>query len=181
MPAESEFQRRIESIGELLQRLDSAADPHIRSTAQELIQVVMELHGKTLERILETLHARGEEGQNIIDRLGHDDLVSSSLVLHGLHPLNVEDRVIQSLDKLRPSLKKRGGDVDVVQVTADSVKLKLRANSHAAALKELVEAAVYQAAPDVGSVEIEEPEEHQGFVPLSMLTGSSAAIGKGGL
>ena len=61
------------------------------------------------------------------------------------------------------------------------VRLKLRANGHAQALREVVEEAVYQAVPDITSLVIEGPEERQGFVPIEMLRGSAASNGKGGL
>jgi hypothetical protein len=181
MPGTPEFQRRLESIEELLRRIESASDPHVRSTAQELVQAVMDLHAAGLERILEVLGAAGTGGQASIDSLGRDELVSSLLVLYGLHPRSMEDRLTQALDKIRPSLKKRGGDVQLLQLTDGAVKLRLLANGNAASLKELVEGAVYQAAPDITSLEIEGPEDRQAFVPLEMLRGSLAANGKGGL
>jgi hypothetical protein len=180
MPGQPEFQRRLESIEELLRKIESASDPHLRSTAQELVQVVMDLHAAGLERILEMLRDGGDAGQDAIDSLSRDELVSSLLVLYGLHPRTIEDRLAQALDKIRPSLKKRGAEVELVALADGAVKLRLRANGHAAALKELVEEAVYRAAPDV-SLTIEGPEERQGFVPLDELLGTLAANGKGGL
>ena len=180
MPGPPDFQRKLESIEELLGRIESASDPHLRSTAQELVQTVMDLHGAGLERILEILGAAGPSGQSAIDSLSNDDLVSSLLVLYGLHPRNVEDRLTQALEKIRPSVRKRGGEIELVRFTEGAVQLRLQANGNAAALKELVESAVYQAAPDITSLVIEGPQERQAFVPLEMLRGSLAASGKGG-
>jgi Fe-S cluster biogenesis protein NfuA len=182
MPGPPDFQRKLESIGELLRRIEAASDPHVRSTAQELVQAVMDLHAAGLERIIEILRASGASGQNTIDSLGRDDLVSSLLVLYELHPVSLEDRLARALDKIRPSLKKRGADVELLGVSESAVQLRLRASGHAAALKELVESAVYEAAPDITSLAIEGPEERHGFVPLDMLVNGSAALnGKGGL
>jgi Fe-S cluster biogenesis protein NfuA len=184
MAGEPEFQRRLESIEELLRRIESASDPHVRSTAQELVQAVMDLHGAGFERILEILRAAGASGQSAIESLSRDDLVSSLLVLYGIHPRGMEDRLLQALDKIRPSLKKRGGEIEVVRIADGAVKLRLQASGQAGALKELVEEAVYQAAPDITSLVIEGPEDRQGFVPLDMLRTSlagSVANGRGGL
>jgi hypothetical protein len=181
MPGPPDFQRRLESIEELLRRIESASDPHVRSTARELVQTVMDLHGAGLERILEILGAAGTAGQSAIDSLSRDDLVSSLLVLYGLHPRSIEDRLMQALDKIRPSLKKRGGEIEFLHLTDGAVKLRLLANGNAASLKEFVEAAVYAAAPDISSLIIEGPGERQGFVPLDMLRASLTANGKGGL
>jgi hypothetical protein len=50
-------------------------------------------------------------------------------------------------------------------------------------LKELVEDAVYQAAPDITSLIIEGAGDRDGFVPLDSLLGAAAGNGfrKGGL
>jgi Fe-S cluster biogenesis protein NfuA len=181
MPGSPDFQRRLESIEKLLGRIESASDPHVRSTAQELVRAVMDLHGAGLERILEILGAAGAAGQGAIESLSQDDLVSSLLVLYGIHPRSIEDRLMQALEKIRPSLKKRGGEIEVVYLTDGAVKLRLHGNGHAAALKELVEESVYEAAPDITSLVIEGPEDRQGFVPLDMLRTSVVANEKGGL
>jgi len=181
MAGQPEFQRRLESIEDLLKRIEASADPHVRATAQELLQVVMDLFGAGLERILEIAHSAGDPGHSLVDRLGRDDLVSSLLALYGLHPLTLEARVERAIEKVRPSLRKRGGEVELLDVTDGTVTLKLNANGHAQALKELVEEAVYQAAPDIASLVIEGAEQRQGFVPLEMLRGSAASNGKGGL
>lgn len=181
MAGKPEFQRRLESIEELLKRIDDTADPHLRTTAQELLQVVMDLFGTGLERILEVAHSTGEPGHDLIDRLGRDELVSSLLALYGLHPLTFEDRVEQAIEKLRPTLEKRGGEVEVLSIADGIVSLKLQANGHAQALREAVEEAVYQAVPDIASLAIEGPEERGGFVPVEMLMGTAVSNGKGGL
>ena len=64
------------------------------------MQAVMDLQGTALERLLEIVHAAGEPGQAIIDGLARDELVSSLLVLYGLHPLGIEDRVRLALEKV---------------------------------------------------------------------------------
>jgi Fe-S cluster biogenesis protein NfuA len=181
MPAISDFQRKLESIEGLIQRIDSAADPHLRSVTQELVQLVMDLHGSGLERILELLNSAGPAGGIAIDNLSRDNLVAGLLVLHGLHPKSVEERVAQALEQIGPSLKKRGGELELVEFAEGAVKLKLQANGHAASLKEFVENAVYQAAPDITSLVIEGAGERQGFVPLEMLRSSLAAPAKGSL
>jgi len=108
-------------------------------------------------------------------------LVSSLLVLYGLHPHSIDERLTQALDKIRPSVKKRGGEIELISLVDGAVKLKLHANGNAASLKALLEGAIYQAAPDIASLSIEGPADLQSFVPLAMLSGSLAANGKGRL
>ena len=181
MAGQREFQRRLESIEELLKRIEASADPHLRTTAQELMRAVMDMFGSGLERIVEIARSTGDPGHDLFDRLGRDELVSSLLALYGLHPLTFEDRVERAVEKVRPTLKKRGGEVEVLSIKDGVVSLNIQANGHAQALKEVVEEAVYQAVPDLASLVIEGPEERAGFVPVEMLLGTAVSNGKGGL
>jgi Fe-S cluster biogenesis protein NfuA len=174
MPAQPEFQQRLQSIERLLGKIESVADPNLRTTVQELVQLVMDLHGAGIERMLELIHAYGDGDNSIIQKLGRDEFVASLLVLYGLHPLDVEARVIQALDKLRSRLRAHDGEVQLLSIHDGVVRLRLHANGHgcgstAQALKEMVEEAVYQAAADVTALVIEGAGEKQGFVPLEML------------
>jgi Fe-S cluster biogenesis protein NfuA len=177
MPIQPEFQERLQSIEQLIAKIDTAADPNLRSNVRELVQLVMDLHGAGLERMLELTGAAGEAGDSIIQKLGRDELVASLLVLYGLHPLDVDARVIQALDKLQPRLRAHDGEVHLLSVQDGVVRLRLEANGHGCgstgqALKEIVEGALYQAAPDIASLIIEGAEEKAGFVPIEMLQGS---------
>src|SRR5215208_581160 len=103
-----EFQQRLQKIEGLVQTIESAADPHVRASAIELMQALMEVHGAGIERMMEIVFERA--GSDIIDQFGEDDLVASLLLLYGLHPLDVESRVLQGLDKVRPYLRSHGGN-----------------------------------------------------------------------
>jgi len=175
MAAQPEFQQRLEAIEELIGRIENSADPAVKASSRRLVELVMELHGTGLERMLEMLHSGGEPGQYWIDKFGNDDRVAGLLILHGVHPLPVEERVEKAIEKIRPSLKKRGGEVEILSVESGIVKLRLRAAGHVASgLKEMIESAVYQAAPDLSSLSIEAPDERVGFVPIEMLRSAAS-------
>lgn len=180
MPGKPEFQRWLESIEELIRKIESAADSSLRTTAQELVQLVMELHGAGLERMLEIIRGTGGPGEVAIERLGQDELVSSLLVLYGLHPLDIEARVAGALDRARSRLRMHDAEVELVSIEDGAVRLQLHANgqgcgSTAQSLKQMVEEAVYQAAPDIAGLAIEGVPEKQSFVPLEMLRSSHPA------
>jgi Fe-S cluster biogenesis protein NfuA len=177
MLAQPEFQQRLKSIEILLSEIESVADPNLRTNVRQLVQLVMDLHGAGLERIMERIQAAGEGGENIVQKLGRDELVSSLLVLHGLHPLDIEARVTEALNKVRPRLRSHDTEVELLSMQAGELRLRLQANGHgcgstAQTLKEMVENAIYQAAPDITSLVIESPPDKQGFVPLEMLSWS---------
>jgi Fe-S cluster biogenesis protein NfuA len=193
MPGNPELQRRLGSIDELLRKIETTADPSLRTTVQELVELVMSLNGAALERMLELVRAAPDAGAAVIQKLGSDELVGSLLVLYGLHPLNFETRVTQALEKVRSRLRLHSGEVELLSIDDGTVRLRLDASgqgcgSTAKSLKEAVEEAMYQAAPDLTALIIDGAEEKQSFVPLEMLRASqpgplamNGSSGKGSL
>jgi Fe-S cluster biogenesis protein NfuA len=174
MPTQADFQQRLKSIESLLGEIEAGADPSLRTRVQELVKLVMDLHGAGLERILELIRAPDDRGEGLVLKLGRDDLVASLLVLYGLHPLNIEARVIQAVEKLSARLRAHEGEVKLLSMEHGAIRLRIQASGHgcgsnAQALKEMAEEALYQAAPDLASLTIEGAEEKTGFVPLEML------------
>lgn len=193
MPGNPDLQNRLGSMEELLRKIELGADPSLRKSVKELVELVMSLHGDGLERILDLIHGSGENGQAIIDKLGRDQLAGSLLVLHGIHPLNVEARVADALDKVASRLRPYGAEVELLSAQDGFIRLRLHAKgsgcgSTGQSLKEMVEEAIYSAAPDLTGLTIEGAPEKQSFVSLEMLRGSppaplvlDGAAGKGAL
>jgi hypothetical protein len=175
MPGTPEFQQRLESIEQLIRQIEAAGDPNVHTAAQEMVQLVMELHGTGLERVLEILRANGDAGRSILESLGRDDIVSSLLVLYGLHPLDIEERVNQAIEKTNRQMRSRGATVELIGISDGAVHLRLKANGNGPALKAVIEAAMYQAVPDIATLVIDGAEEKEGFVPLDVLLGASPA------
>jgi hypothetical protein len=171
MVAIADLQHQLGTIEDLLRKVESA-DPALRATVQDLVEAIMSLHGAGLERVLELLRASGDGGEAAIAKLGGDQLVSSLLVLYGLHPLTIEARVTKALDKLASRLLPQGADAVLLGVEDGVVRVRLHAKDQgcgASSLRALVEEAVYQAAADLISLQIEGAEERRSFVPIEML------------
>jgi Fe-S cluster biogenesis protein NfuA len=181
MSQHRDFQRQLESIAELVRRIEAAADPSVRADARKLVESLMSLHGAGLERTLELVSATGDTGQAIIDRLGRDEIVASLLVLYGIHPLDFETRVHQGIEKARSFLKPHAGELELLRIEDGAVHLRLKTSGHGcgsnpASLKEAVEELIYESAPDLTILTIEGAEP-QGFVPIAMLGGSLVSKG----
>ena len=184
MPDDRDFQTKVQRIGELVGQLENITDAETRTGAKTLVQLLLDLHATGLERVMEIVAKSGEPGLNTIDDLGRDPLVSSLLVLYGLHPLDFESRVAQAVEKVRPQVRKGGGELELLDTASGVVRLQLHVSGHGCAstgktLKTMVEDALYEAAPDMGRLLIEGLEEQpgsSGFVPLGKLGGLIAAV-----
>jgi Fe-S cluster biogenesis protein NfuA len=177
MKEDTEFQSSVQRIGELVREIENSADPAVRASTKDLVQLLLDLHAAGLERVLEIVAEAREGGQSTIDELGRDPLVSSLLVLYGLHPLDVEDRVARAVEKILPKVRKHGGEVRLLGAEAGMVRIRISVAGHSCAstgntLRAMVEDAVYEAAPDLAGLVIEGLDEQNGaggFVPLAKL------------
>lgn len=163
------FQQRIRRIEALIHDLDRTVDPKARDNAKELMQAVLDLHGVGLQRSLEIIADAGDLGRTLIHSLGNDALVGSVLLLHNLHPMDLETRVRQALDLVRPSLRLHGGSVELLGIEAGTVRLRLEGScdgcpSAAATMKSTIEEAIFEKAPDVAAIEVEGIAEPVGEV-----------------
>jgi Fe-S cluster biogenesis protein NfuA len=159
-PNDREFRKRMGRIEALIQEIERFPDAAARVHTREIVQSLLDLHGTGLERILEHLAAAGDTGLAMIDSLARDELVESLLLLYGLHPVDVETRVRQALDKVGPYLRSHAGTVELLALAGGVVRLHLLRSSRGSAssltLKGAIEEAIYKKAPDVKAIEIEE-------------------------
>jgi Fe-S cluster biogenesis protein NfuA len=171
-----DFREDIQRIGGLVQEIESIADPAARAATKSLLQSLMDLHGAAFEKALEIVAEAGEPGMALIDRLGRDSLVSSILILYGLHPEEIETRVVKAVDRVRPQLRKQGCELELLSVVDGAIRLRVETGSHtcgstAKTVHATLETAIYDAAPDLTSLVIEGLEEKpaSGFVSLDKL------------
>jgi Fe-S cluster biogenesis protein NfuA len=164
---EREFQARTQEIEELVKRLERAGDPELHSVALELVQSVIDLHGAALERMVDImLRSQAGQGEDALLEALKDDLVSSMFLLHGLHPESVETRVTRALDKVRPYLQSHGGDVELISIADGILKVRLQGTcgscaSSSLTMKNAVEEAVCEVAPDILQIVAEEDEDKE--------------------
>jgi Fe-S cluster biogenesis protein NfuA len=182
MTQDTALQKRIQRIGTIVEQLESAADANSRALAKELLESLMALHGAGLERILELAREAGEAGQTIIGKCGRDELVSSLLLLYGLHPDDLRTRVTGALEKLQSLLESHEARAELISIRDDgtvTVRLHLKPNggcgSTAASVKSTLEAAIQNAAPDAPAIVVEETGAAQvGFVSVAQLASGQA-------
>jgi Fe-S cluster biogenesis protein NfuA len=121
---------------------------------EQLLEEMLALHGEGLARVLEAI------APEVRDGLAMDPVVSSMLLVHGLHPLPLEERVRRALDSVRPYLASHGGDVALLGIEDGVAQLLLKGScngcaSSAATLELAIEKALDEEAPDLLGVEVE--------------------------
>lgn len=164
--------RRIE---ELVRQLDRIPDLSHRELANELVSAVLALHGAAIENMMELVAEAGPPGSVLFRKFANDPAVASVLVLHGLHPDDMETRV-------RQVLAKQATHAELLGVFEGTVRVRVPAGgcNSASTTVQLLEAALRNAVPDAAEIIVTESPLHGGFVPLTALDPFfSAPLSKG--
>ena len=171
---------RIEQLlASLRARGGTAAD-----TAEELVRLLVGMYGDGLAAIMAALAQEGEPGRAIIGRLAADPVVEGLLLLHGLHPLDVDARIQRALDQVRPYLGSHAGGVRYLGVTDGVARLRLEGSCHGCpsstvTVRLAIEGAVQDAAPEVTEVVVEGMTEPPGPALLQIGPRPDAVPGGG--
>jgi Fe-S cluster biogenesis protein NfuA/nitrite reductase/ring-hydroxylating ferredoxin subunit len=168
-----EFERHLSRVESRIREVE-ALEPEARSVAIEAIRAVLDLHGGSLDRLLEMVVER-EQGRLLGD-FAQDEMVSGLLLLHGLHPLSLEERVQMALDRVKPYLGSHGGDVELVSLRDGVARLRLQGScegcpSSTMTLRYAIERELADAAPDLVDLQVDglvEPRPPN-FVPLTAI------------
>ena len=181
------FQEQVRHLGEMVNELDRMPDGPEKSRAREILQLLMEVHGQGLERILEIIFESGQSGgaltgSELIDRLGKDEIAGGLLLLYSLHPDSLETRVESAVERLRARLRKLACAIELLGIDTGTVRIRLTPGGHNCGsstkeIRAIVESAIYESASDLSTLEIvglEEPSS-SGFVAIDRLLGHSVA------
>ncbi|MGH9717863.1 MAG: NifU family protein [Candidatus Acidiferrales bacterium] len=185
MSAQIEEQKRAESIDQFVQHIEEISDPEVQDLFKQLVQSLMDFHGAGIERMLEIVHETGDSGAKLIDEFGRDERIRNLLLLYGLHPVDLQTRVAEAVEKTSPYIRSHGAEVRLVQISeTGAVTLRLEGTSQScssssATLQSVVEKAIYEAAPDVTEIIVEgttsDSKTSSGFVPLTALSRTDSA------
>jgi Fe-S cluster biogenesis protein NfuA/nitrite reductase/ring-hydroxylating ferredoxin subunit len=147
-------------VEELLDALKSGGFGGAASAAEELVSLLVGLYGDGIARVMAVLAESGSAGEAITAKLADDPLVESLLLLHDLHPLDVDARIQRALDRVRPYLGSHAGGVQYLGVEGGIARLKLEGScdgcpSSTVTVQLAITGAVQDAAPEVTEVVVE--------------------------
>jgi Fe-S cluster biogenesis protein NfuA len=174
---------QIARVEGLLGQVEALPDAAARETATEAMQALLDLYGEGLGRIVDVVAAR-DDG-TLAEALADDELVAHLLLLHGLHPVSVEERVLGAIEGVRPYMESHGGSAELLGVEEGVVHLRLEGScsgcpSSSITLKLAIEKAIFDVAPDVHEVlaegAVEPPVASSGLLQLETLRPGCAPV-----
>ncbi|HEX5117774.1 MAG TPA: NifU family protein [Pseudonocardiaceae bacterium] len=151
--------RTANTVGDRIEDLLGGIPPgRSRDLAEELVRLLVGLYGDGLTHVVDIVRSHDPE---LVRRLAEDELVGSLLLLHDLHPIDVDTRIQQALDRVRPYLGSHAGGVTYLGVDPDGVaRLRLEGHcdgcpSSTMTVSTAIEGALRDAAPELTGVDVE--------------------------
>jgi hypothetical protein len=162
------FQERMERIEELIAAIAEHGNPVVRASAVEMVRALLDVHRAGLEEIVGRIAEQGEPGQVILNKLIRSPLVSRLLLLHGLHPTDLETRVRRALSGIQSLLDAHVSDVELESVSHEVIRVRLRGGGDE--IETLLEQAILAEAPDVLRIEfVDADASAHGVLPLPLV------------
>ncbi|MFF7795436.1 NifU family protein [Streptomyces sp. NPDC007991] len=164
--ADPDVEARLARLDEVLEALEP-----LPGAATEAVRLLTEVYGEALARVLD------EADEQLTERLADDELLGHLLVLHDIHPEPAERRAARAVERLRPAVRERGGDVEWAGVEGQVARVRLTTGGCGSGcggggsdVTDAVREAVLAVAPELTAVEPVPSTPAPAFVPLTTLT-----------
>lgn len=181
MTMRDDLAERMKDIERRVVELEGGNDPVLKVAARELISAVMELHQAAIGQMLQIVREGPSSEADFIGRFAGDEVVGAVLLLHGLHPLDLQARVKEALRSAESYLKSHGATAELVSVSNEGLVVNLRGQakgcgSTLSALRARLESDLQNAAPEASLIVVNEVNDPflDGFVPLTSLRNGDA-------
>lgn len=148
------FTQRAARIEVLVEEIEAWQEAEPRTKTIELLQLLLQVYGDGLARIIAFVAQRDA---TLLPVLAQDEVVAHLLLLHDLHPLPVETRVVMGLEEVRPVLQSHGGRVEFLGLEGGVARLRLHASCRISptatiTLKQAIDDVMQKVAPDLAGV-----------------------------
>jgi Fe-S cluster biogenesis protein NfuA len=173
-----DVEQRLARLDDLLGRLEQIPGA-TAAVGLDAVRALAEVYGEALARLMDLL----DEVPPARDAAVADELIGHLLVLHGIHPEPVAERVTRALDRMRPALP---GDVRVADIADGVAHVQLAGTgcaSSAGTVELAVREAVLAAAPELRDVRLIRPgvpAKPPALIPLSQVRTRPGARTVGG-
>jgi hypothetical protein len=163
-------------LARLLADAEAACGPAAWPRVEAVVTALVELYGSGLERVLVLARAAALDRESLDDDLAADEVVSSLLLLHDLHPLALEKRIERALERVREEVP-HAGALSVVGVTDGVVQLRAVQPGAQLPTSHVVARAIEREAPELAGVQIDgaPPARADGLLPVERLVRGARA------
>lgn len=157
-----DVEHRLALLDDVLGRLEQIPGA-TAALGLDAARALAEVYGEALARLMDLLGVAPAARE----AAAADELIGHLLVLHGIHPQPVAERVTRALDGIRPAL--HGGDVQLEGITDGIARVRVTGAGCSASTVELaVREAVLAAAPELRDVQpVRAAAETTTLIPLS--------------
>jgi hypothetical protein len=168
-------------VERLLEEVEAVAGPTAWPRVEALVAALVDLYGDGLGRLLSCARTAAGDTAALDDLLAHDELVASLLLLHGLHPLPLEERIGRALRRVRAELP-TAAELTLAGVEDGIVKLRVVEADGAASARPppttIVAREIEREAPEIAGVQIDSlapaAKPASELVPIERLTRGGA-------
>lgn len=163
----------------LAERVDKAVaevrklDKEPQTKALALKGAIEEFHRTGLIKIVQRLKA-DPRGKELLFELVDEPAIYALFAMHGIVRADIRTRVSRVIDMVRPYMKSHGGDVELVDVTPDTVFIKLHGacngcSMSAVTLRNGVEEALREQVPEITKIEVLPTEPTPSLISLDAI------------
>lgn len=169
----TEFEQLAERADKAIEEVRKL-DPASQAQAMEMKSAIEELHKAGLTKIVQKLRL-DPRGKELLFELVDLPEVLALFSMHGLVRPDLRSRVLRVIDMVRPYMQSHGGDVELVDVTADTAFIRLEGSCNgcsmsAVTLRNGVEEALKENVPEINKIEVVPSEPSPAMIPLASLT-----------
>jgi hypothetical protein len=100
-PDEAELRQRGDQVERLLEEVQAVSGPVAWPRVEALVAALLELYRAGVERTLAQARGAARDARELDRALAADPMVSSLLLLLGLHPMSLEERIDVALRNVR--------------------------------------------------------------------------------
>src|SRR5215467_2773141 len=141
----------------LLRSLDAHEDPLVRRQVSEAVELLMSLQGAAFERVLALAADPAAGGPALVTQIADDPLLGPLLLVHSIHPHDLETRISRRLERLRGRIAAFGcrainDGIDGTCLTVRVTGVERISAERSAELHRLIETTLLDAAPELTSV-----------------------------
>jgi len=168
-----EFETLAEKVDEAIAEV-RALDDKAQNGAMNMKRAIEEFHKFGLIKLVQHLKA-DENGKALLFEMIDEPSIYALFAMHGIVRADVPTRVNRVIDMVRPYMQSHGGDVELVEVTQDTVYLRLHGACNGCSMSSVtlrngVEEALKEHVPEIVHIEVVPNEPTVGMVTLDAIT-----------